>query len=110
MPTKKKTSPESEAVVKAAAPAAEKKKTVRSKSPAATHKSPARKAAAPKGVKSAPPAAGALPAFSVDAYREEIEREAYFLFVNRGAQHGHEHEDWLRAIEIVKARQTQRAA
>ena len=34
----------------------------------------------------------------------EIERLAYQFFVERGYQHGHDHEDWLRAEAIVKAR------
>lgn len=103
MPTKKKTTPETEAAVKTAP--APKKKTVRTAA-AATHKSPARKSAVKPAAKAA--AASAVPAetvaFDVAAHRAEIEQEAYFLFVNRGWQHGHEHADWLRAIEIVKAR------
>lgn len=102
MATKKKTSPETEAVVKAAPATAEKKKTTtksaKATSPAATHKTPARKPAARKA------APAATPAFDAAAHHDEIAREAYFLFLNRGAQHGHEHEDWLRAVEIVKAR------
>jgi hypothetical protein len=62
---------------------------------AATHKAPAKRPAA------ANPAA---PAFSVDAYRAEIEREAYLIWAGRGHKHGQAHEDWLRAIEIVKSR------
>ena len=110
MPTKKKTSPETEAVVKAAQTTVEKKKT-KAKSPAATHKSPARKAAPRKSeVKGAvaemqvEKAAAADTAFDAAANHDEIAREAYYLFLNRGTHHGHEHEDWLRAIEIVKAR------
>jgi hypothetical protein len=105
MPTKKKTTPETESAVKAA-PAA-KKKTVRTAT-AATHKGPARKSTAKPAAKAAAAAAAAGPvevaSFDVTAHHGEIEQEAYFLFVNRGGQHGHEHADWLRAIEIVKAR------
>lgn len=111
MPTKKKVEAESIAAepkpakraAKKAAPetkAAPARKTA-AKSPskpvtaAATHKAPAKRPAAKK------PAA---PEFSVDTYREEIEREAYLIWAGRGHEHGQAHEDWLRAIEIVKSR------
>ncbi len=61
---------------------------------AATHKAPATRA-----TKKA-----AAPVFDIELHRAEIEREAYLLWVNRGHTHGREHEDWLSAIEIVKAR------
>ena len=38
--------------------------------------------------------------------QEEIGRLAYQLFVERGYQHGHDQEDWLRAERIVKARRS----
>lgn len=112
MPTKKKTSPETEPVVKAAPTTVEKKKTTKAKSPAATHKSPARKAAPRKSeVRTAAvvemqveKVAAADTAFDAAAHHDEIAREAYYLFLNRGAHHGSGREDWLRAIEIVKAR------
>ena len=34
----------------------------------------------------------------------EIERLAYQFFVERGFEHGHHDEDWLRAEQIVKNR------
>jgi hypothetical protein len=34
----------------------------------------------------------------------EIERLAYQFFVQRGYQHGHHDEDWLRAEAIIKNR------
>ena len=34
----------------------------------------------------------------------EIQRLAYQFFVERGYQHGHDAEDWLRAEAIVKNR------
>jgi hypothetical protein len=34
----------------------------------------------------------------------EIQRLAYQFFVERGYQHGHSQEDWLRAEAIVKNR------
>ncbi|MBI4889727.1 MAG: DUF2934 domain-containing protein [Acidobacteria bacterium] len=108
MPTKKKTSPATEPVVKATAAAPEKKKTTRTKSPAATHKNPARKSAAPKAAKAAAPGAkvttAAKAAFDAALHHDEIAREAYFLYINRGGHPGHEHEDWLSAVEIVRAR------
>jgi hypothetical protein len=67
------------------------------KTPAATHKSTPRK--------SAPRAkASTVAAFDIELHRAEIEQEAYFLWINRGGVHGHATEDWLRAVEIVKAR------
>ena len=67
------------------------------KTPAATHKSTPRK--------SAPRAkAATAQGFDIELHRAEIEQEAYFLWINRGGVHGHATEDWLRAVEIVKAR------
>lgn len=125
MPIKKtKTTPEAE-IVKAADPVpatnakTEKSKPVKtskpvapSKSSAATHKAPARKpavrkaaaAAASAGTGTAPVVAGARPAFDPSAFHAEIAQEAYYLWVNRGGGSGQEHEDWLRAVEIVRAR------
>ena len=34
----------------------------------------------------------------------EIERLAYQFFVDRGYQHGHNEEDWLRAEAIIRNR------
>lgn len=67
------------------------------KTAAATHKTTPRKAPVSK---KAPKSAN----FDVEAHRAEIEREAYFLWLNRGGLHGQANEDWLRAVEIVKAR------
>ena len=36
----------------------------------------------------------------------EIEKLAYQFFVERGYEHGHHEEDWLRAENIVKNRKT----
>lgn len=82
----------------AAKPAGAKKTTQKSAATAtaaATHKAPARRAAAKK------PAA---PVFDVEMHRAEIEHEAYLMWINRGHEHGQAHEDWLAAIELVKAR------
>ncbi len=35
---------------------------------------------------------------------EQIQRLAYQLFVERGYQHGHDAEDWLRAEAIIRKR------
>lgn len=123
MPSKKtKTTPEPE-IVKAAEPApATKAKIVKSKaattpaapkSSAATHKTAARKPAARQPLAAAaaagsaitlPASAPAKPAFDPSAFHNEIASEAYFQWVNRGGTHGSEQEDWLRAVEIVRAR------
>jgi hypothetical protein len=104
MPIKKKTdgaaAKEPAKTKRTASPkAAAKPKT--EKTAAATHKSPARKSPA----KPAP-----APEFTIELHRAEIEREAYFLFANRGYTHGDAHGDWLRAIEIVRARYSAQAA
>jgi hypothetical protein len=36
----------------------------------------------------------------------EITRLAYQFFVERGYQHGHDQEDWLRAERVVRARRS----
>jgi hypothetical protein len=107
MPTKKNApaaesaapaAPKKRAVKKteaASAPVAEKKAAAKKQSPAATHKAQAKRAAAKKP---------AVAVFDVEMHREEIAREAYHLWQNRGCVHGHQHEDWLKAIEIVRAR------
>jgi hypothetical protein len=79
---------------KAKAPA---KKKAEPKTPAATHKAPARKVTPRK------PAVKATP-FDIEAHRAEIEREAYYLWIHRGGVHGSDHEDWNRAVGIVKER------
>ena len=35
---------------------------------------------------------------------EEVQAEAYRLFVDRGGEHGHDVEDWLAAEALVRAR------
>ncbi|PIQ87006.1 MAG: hypothetical protein COV74_02355 [Candidatus Omnitrophica bacterium CG11_big_fil_rev_8_21_14_0_20_45_26] len=35
---------------------------------------------------------------------QEIQTEAYFRFLNRGAQHGFDQEDWIEAEKEVRAR------
>ena len=41
---------------------------------------------------------------------EEIRYRAYQLFQERGGEHGHHHEDWLRAEVEVRARYANRTA
>ncbi|HTL71200.1 MAG TPA: DUF2934 domain-containing protein [Candidatus Eisenbacteria bacterium] len=36
--------------------------------------------------------------------QQEIEKLAYQFFVERGCEHGHDREDWLRAEGIVRGR------
>lgn len=83
-------------VKKAAAPkaAAAKQPAAKGANAAATHKAPATRTAQKP----------AAPTFDIELHRAEIEHEAYLLWINRGHAHGQEHEDWLSAIEIVKAR------
>lgn len=37
---------------------------------------------------------------------QEIQRLAYQFFVERGYEHGHHEEDWLRAETIVRSRRS----
>ncbi len=102
MTTKKKPATTIE-TAKAPAKAAPAPKTTTGKAAptaAATHKAPARKAAAPKAKAAAAPKS----AFDAELHRTEIETEAYLLWESRGYTHGQEHEDWLRAVELVRAR------
>lgn len=36
----------------------------------------------------------------------EVAREAYLLYLERGGEHGHDIEDWLRAEQILRARRS----
>jgi len=65
---------------------------------AATHKAPARKSAVPKSE------IVRQPAFDESAHRAEIEQAAYLLWESRGYTHGQAHEDWISAVETVRAR------
>ncbi|MBI5083948.1 MAG: DUF2934 domain-containing protein [Acidobacteria bacterium] len=104
MPSKKKTVTETTATKPAegsAAPA-KRRNSSSTKSTAATHKAPARKTAARRSVPTAqePPS----PVFDETLHKAEIAHEAYMLWLKRGASHGQAHQDWLRAVEIVRAR------
>jgi transketolase len=82
--------------VAAGAKAASTKTAANPANSAATHKAPARHAAAKKL---------ASPIFDIELHRAEIEREAYLMWAARGHEHGQSQHDWLAAIELVKARQ-----
>ena len=69
-----------------------------SKASAATHKAPARRSAPAAAI------AATVDTFEVEAHRAEIEGEAYHNWLRRGAPHGSDEQDWLAAIEIVRAR------
>ncbi|MBI5280090.1 MAG: DUF2934 domain-containing protein [Candidatus Solibacter usitatus] len=102
MPPKKKTAAETGAVTPAAVPPLKSRAAARTKSTAATHKAPARKPAARRSRPEAP--GKEISAFDETLHQAEIAQEAYLLWLNRGASHGQAHQDWLRAIEIVRAR------
>ncbi len=42
----------------------------------------------------------------VDSSQAEVAKEAYALFLERGAVHGHDVEDWLRAEQFVRERRS----
>ena len=107
MPSKKKTVEIPHSVTAdgaAVAPALEatKKPTRRTtgKSAAATHKTAARKPAAAKAAETPT----AKPAFNVEEHRATVSEQAYILWLEGGCTDGRAHEDWIRAIEIVRAR------
>ena len=41
---------------------------------------------------------------TTDNNRAAVEKLAYQFFVDRGYEHGHQEEDWLRAEQIVKTK------
>lgn len=69
---------------------------------AATHKAPARQSVAP--TPTVTPVAERKSAFDARAQHAEIEREAYGLWETGGRKHGQADKDWLRAVEVVRAR------
>ncbi|NWF82854.1 MAG: DUF2934 domain-containing protein [Bryobacteraceae bacterium] len=101
----KKPAKKLESTETAATPAAEiaikptRKRAAAPKSPAATHKQDAPRAAARTRKPAAP-----KPVFDPSLHHDEIAREAYYLWQVRGCAHGHEAEDWFRAVEMVRAR------
>ena len=68
---------------------------------AATHKAPRTSVAL---TPTAVPVAEHKPTFDARAQYAEIEREAYLLWETGGRKHGQADSDWLRAVEVVRAR------
>ena len=85
MPRKKTTEETTAAPVKRAA-------AVRKTTAAATHKAPAKRT-----IK-------AEPLFSVEVHREQIAKQAYYFWLERGGAHGGAAEDWARAEAEVRHR------
>lgn len=67
--------------------------------PESTHANGAAAAAAP-----APATNGAAPAKPISISRDEIAKLAHKYWAERGHQHGHEVEDWLRAERELRRR------
>jgi len=89
---------------KAAAEDASPKRSTRAKAPAATHAGePEAKPRAAAARKAAPRRRKAV-AFDPMLHQEEIAREAYLMWLSRGAAHGCDQEDWYKAEEIVRSR------
>jgi len=88
-----------------AAGTAEPKRAARAKAPAATHAGQEAPASTATARKTAPRRKTTRP-FDPAPHHEEIAREAYLLWLDRGATHGRDQEDWHKAVEIVRARHT----
>src|SRR5262245_8579137 len=100
MTSKKKTSAAKPAVEKTESAALPlKKKAVGAKSAAATHKTPVRKAKAVAVKEEATQAAASTHVFDASAHHGEIAKVAYFLWIDGGAHHGRQQDDWHRAVE-----------
>jgi hypothetical protein len=96
----KKRKTAAKAAVEDAAP----KRPTRAKAPAATHAGePEAKPRAAAARKAAPRRRQAV-AFDPMLHQEEIAREAYLLWLSRGATHGCDQEDWYKAEETVRSR------
>jgi len=63
-----------------------------------------------------PPTAGSIsaaasPNRTLPADREELIREAaFYVYLHRGAKHGHDVDDWLHAERVINARMAARVA
>ena len=82
-------------------------KTAKTQSPAAaTHKSSARPSvkAAPVAEVLAESIVVEKTTFDAGMHHEEISKEAYCNWLRNGCPQGSEHQDWVAAIEIVRAR------
>jgi hypothetical protein len=96
MPRKvKAVEPEIAAVASAAAAPAPKRAPRARKTAAATHKTRAAKPA---------PVERAKPRFHPEMFQEEIARQAYLYWLERGAGHGRAGEDWHRAEAEIRRR------
>ncbi len=86
-----------------AATAPEQKKA---KSSAATHKAPARKSVIAVATPEAAVEAVIVETttFDIALHHEEIGKEAYYHWLRNGCPQGSEHQDWLAAIGVVRAR------
>jgi hypothetical protein len=89
---------------KAAAGEAAPKRAARTKAPAATHAGEQETKPRAAAARKTAPRRRTAPAFDPGLHHEEIAREAYLLWLERGMTHGHDLEDWFRAAEIVRAR------
>lgn len=100
--TRKTKTKSSSASAEGAAP----KRATRAKAPAATHaggqEAKPRAAAARKTA----PRRRTAKSFDPALHHEEIAREAYLLWLNRGMTHGRDQDDWHAAVEMVRARHT----
>ena len=97
----RKATPKPEVPAEAKAPA---KKAARPKAPAAAHKTAAKKT--PARTEPAVP----VIEFQIEAHRAEIERQAYFYWVERGYAPGNPSEDWVRAEAEIRQRYLRKTA
>ena len=49
---------------------------------------------------------GRTSSHSSQSQSEEIQKLAYQFFVERGYEHGHDAEDWIRAEAIIKSKKS----
>lgn len=98
--TKKRKTAAQAAVAEDAAP----KRSTRAKAPAATHAGELEAKPRAAATKKAAPRRSKAVAFDPTLHREEIAREAYLLWLGRGAAHGCDQEDWYRAEKIIRSR------
>lgn len=80
------------------------KRATRAKAPAATHAGTEGPVSA--AARKTAPRRRTTRSFDPALHHDEIAREAYLLWLNRGMEHGRDQEDWHRAVEIVRSRHT----
>lgn len=88
----------------AAADSAAPKRATRAKAPAATHAAGQETKPRAAAARKTAPRRRTARAFDPALHHEEIAREAYQLWLNRGMAHGRDQDDWHAAVEIVRAR------